>query len=130
MNNRGLAKYLRQSVSITGLQSSIFDKIIQTVTEIHAVLGRTVGIENFEECQIITSYKGMSALQLSNRYFTPREDMAEENQLVLSTDIDPFGYLAKAAGMTLCYTDENAVQYFERQGTNNDNYRFSNSYLK
>ena len=64
----------------------------------------------------------MSALELSNRYFTPRKDMAEGGELVLSTDIDPYGYLAKAAGTALCYTEENAVLYFERQGSNDDDY--------
>ena len=70
----------------------------------------------------------MSALELSNRYFTPRKDIAEDNKLILSADIDPYGYLANAAGTTLCYTEENAVQYFERQGTTDDNYKFSDLY--
>ena len=70
----------------------------------------------------------MSALELSNRYFTPRKDIAEDNELILSADIDPYGYLANAAGTTLCYTEENAVQYFERQGTTDDNYKFSDLY--
>jgi hypothetical protein len=112
---------------ITGLQSSTFDKVVHTVAEIHAIFGRAVGAEKLEECQILTSYKGMSALDLSNRYFTPRKDIAEGDDLVLSADIDPYGYLAKAAGTVLCYTEENAVQYFERQGSNDDNYRFSDS---
>ena len=30
--------------------------------------------------------------------------------------------------MTLCYTEENAVLYFERQGSDDNNYKFSNSY--
>ena len=83
------------------MQSSTFDKIIHTVAEIHAVFSRAVGTEKLEECQIITSYKGMSALELSNRYFTPHKDMAEGDELVLSTDIDPYGYLATAAGAAL-----------------------------
>jgi hypothetical protein len=121
---------LKQSVSITGLQSSTFDKIIHTVAEIHAVFSRAVGFEKLEECRIITSYKGMPALELSNRYFTPRKDMAQGGELVLSVDIDPYGYLAKAAGTALCHTEENAVLYFERQGSNDDNYKFSNFYHK
>ena len=72
----------------------------------------------------------MSALELSNRYFTPRKDMVEGGELVLSADIDPYGYLAKAAGTTLCYTEENKVLYFERQGNNDDNYKFSDSYYE
>jgi hypothetical protein len=116
---------LRQSVSITGLQSSIFEKIIHTVAEIHIAFSRAVGTENLEECQIITSYKEMSALELSNRYFTPHEDIAEGDELTLSADVDPYGYLANAAGTTLCHTEENAVLYFERQGSNDDNYKLS-----
>ena len=64
----------------------------------------------------------MSALELSNCYFTPHKDMAEGGELVLLTDIDPYGYLAKAAGTALCYTEENAVLYFERQGSNDDDF--------
>ena len=119
---------MRQSVSITGLQSSTFDNIIHTVAETHALFGRAVGTENLQECEIITSYKGMSALELSNRYFTPRKDMAEDSELVLSADIDPYGSLSKAAGTGLCYTEENAVLYFERQGSNDEEYKFSDSY--
>jgi hypothetical protein len=123
-SNNGIVKYLRQSVTITGLQSSTFNKIIRTVAEIHAVFSRAVGTEKLEECQIITSYKRMSALDLSNRYFTPRQDVAEGDELFLSADIDPYGYLASAArAAALCHTEENAVQYFERQGSNDDNYK-------
>ena len=70
----------------------------------------------------------MSALELSNRYFTPRKDMEEDDELVLSADIDPYGYLSQAAGTGLCYTEENAVLYFERQGSTDDEYKFSDFY--
>ena len=70
----------------------------------------------------------MSALELSNRYFTPRKDTADGGELILSADIDPYGYLANAAGRALCHTEENAVLYFERQGSNDNDYKFNNSY--
>ena len=54
--------------------------------------------------------------------------MAKGSELVLSADIDPYGYLAKAAGAAPCYTEENAILYFEQQGSNNDDYKFSDSY--
>ena len=54
--------------------------------------------------------------------------MAEGGELVLLADIDPYGYLAKVVGTALCYTEENAVLYFERQGSNDDDYKFSDSY--
>ena len=55
----------------------------------------------------------MSALELSNHYFAPHKDMVQGSELVLSVDIDPYRYLVKAAGTALCYTEENAVLYFE-----------------
>ena len=33
-------------------------------------------------------------------------------------------------GTALCYTKEHAVLYFEQQGNNDDDYKFSDSYLK
>ena len=93
------------------------------IAEIHTIFSRAVGSENLEECQMITSYKDMSALEVSNRYFTPRKDIADGDELILSTDIDPHGYLVNAAGTALCHTEENTVLYFERQGSNDDNYK-------
>ena len=69
---------------ITGLQSSTFSKIIPTIAEIHAVFSRAVEAKRLEECQIITSYRGMSALELSNHYFTSHKEMAEGSELVIS----------------------------------------------
>ena len=52
---------------------------------------------------IIMSYRGMSALKLSNHYFT---SCKEGSELVLSTDIDPYRYLVHAVGTTLLYWGE------------------------
>ena len=54
--------------------------------------------------------------------------MAEGDELVLTVNIDLYGYLAKAAGTALCYTKDNAVLYFKQQGNNDDDYKFSGSY--
>ena len=56
--------------------------------------------------------------------------MAEGGELILSTNIDPYGYLANAAGTALCYTEENAVLYFERQGSNDNDYKLSDFYYE
>ena len=80
--NSGAAKYLRQGVTITGLQSFTFNKNIYTVAEVHALFSRAVGVDKLEECQVITAYKGMSALELSNRYFTPCKNMVEDDELI------------------------------------------------
>ena len=115
---------------ITGLQSSTFSKIIPTIAKIHAVFSHAVGAKRHEECQIIMSYRGMSALNLSDCYFTSHKEIAEGSELVLSTDIDSYGYLVHVAGMTLCYTEENAVLYFERQESNDDNYKLDILFAK
>ena len=64
---------------------------------------------------------------MSNNHILQR-NVTEGSELVLSADTNPYRYLAHAAGTTLCYTKENAVLYFERQGSNDNNYKFSNSY--
>lgn len=116
-------RYLRQSVTLTGLQTPTFEKILNTIAEIHTLFGRSVGMSKLEECGGITSYKGMPAVELSNRYFTPRNSTTGGDEIPLSADIDPHGYLSDAAGTGLFHSEENTVSYFERHITNGDDYK-------
>jgi hypothetical protein len=55
------------------------------------------------------------SIDMSNRYFTPRrQETLGTTEIPFSTDVDPHGFLAKAAGTSLVHTDENAVHYYER----------------
>ena len=53
------------------------------------------------------------AIDTSNRYFTLRTEGNQDNECAITDDMDPKGYLKKAAGNTYIHTEENNVQYFK-----------------
>ncbi|KAF8906960.1 hypothetical protein CPB84DRAFT_1635248, partial [Gymnopilus junonius] len=53
------------------------------------------------------------ALEMSNRYFTPRKQAQEVEELTFGHDVDPKDILKKAAGNCLVHIEDNVVQYYE-----------------
>ena len=72
---------------------------------------------------IVDEYNGHSSIELSNRYFTPKKDALTEDYVSISTDIDPQGLLARAAGSKYVHTEQNAVKYYMRTTENDGNNR-------
>ena len=57
---------------------------------------------------------GFAAIDASNRYFTPKTGRNLEDECSITDDMDPKGYLRKAAGTTYTHTEDNKVYYFEK----------------
>ena len=55
-----------------------------------------------------------TAIDTSNRYFTARKGENQEPECLITDDMDPKGYLRRAAGTTYVHTEENKVYYFEK----------------
>ncbi|KAF8902952.1 hypothetical protein CPB84DRAFT_1746455 [Gymnopilus junonius] len=53
------------------------------------------------------------ALEMLNRYFTPRKQAQEAEEFTLGCDIDPKDILKKATGNHLVHIEDNIVQYYE-----------------
>lgn len=111
----GKAKFLRQSVTLTAFGNPVFDKPIENIAAIFAIFKRAVG-DNIFESAAYSMYEGFPAIDVSNRYFTPRGGADVEDIRPLTEEVDPNGYLAKAAGSTYVHTEENKVYYFEKAG--------------
>lgn len=111
----GKAKFLRQSVTLTAFGNPVFDKPIENIAAIFAIFKRAVG-DNIFESAAYSMYEGFPAIDVSNRYFTPRGGADAEDIRPLTEEVDPNGYLAKAAGSTYVHTEENKVYYFEKAG--------------
>lgn len=119
-------KFLRQTVSIAGFDTHTFEKAMNAILNIHTTLGRGVGISDIEACGMISKENGIQLCEVGNRYFSPRYQNANiTDEVALSADIDPHGYLAKAAlSNGLYHSENNTVAYFEREGTSDGNYRY------
>jgi hypothetical protein len=109
----GKAKYLRQSATLTAFGNPVFEKPIENIAAIYAIFKRAVG-DNISESAAYSMYKEYPAIDVANRYFTHRGGADSEEIRPLTAEVDPNGYLAKAAGSTYVHTEENKVYYFEK----------------
>ena len=108
-------KYLRQSATLTAFGNPVFEKPIENIAEIYAIFKRAVG-DNLSESAVYSTYEGFPAIDVANRYFTPKGAADPEEIRPLTAEVDPNGYLAKAAGSKYVHTEENKVYYFEKNG--------------
>ncbi|KAF8148181.1 hypothetical protein B0H34DRAFT_803026 [Crassisporium funariophilum] len=111
----GKVKYLCQSATLTAFGNSVFDKSIEDMAAIYAIFTRAIG-DNLVEGAVHSTYKDFSAIDVANRYFTPRGGAATKEIRPLTAEVDLKGYLAKAAGSTYVHTEENKVYYFKKAG--------------
>lgn len=56
---------------------------------------------------------GNLSIDASNRYFTLLTDKNKGEESLLTKDMDPNGYLKRAAGTAYIHTEENKVYYFK-----------------
>jgi hypothetical protein len=104
--------YIRQSVTISGLDTIFFDNVVMAVNEIygmfdHAFTQGALGPWN------LTESHGPS-LEASNRYFTPSKPGLHLESIPFQENVDPFGVLAKmltSSGARCVHTEDNEVEY-------------------
>lgn len=111
----GKVKYLRQSATLTAFGNPVFDKPIENIAAIHAIFKRAVG-DNMSENAVYSMYEDSLAIDVANRYFTPKVGADCQEIQPVTAEVDPNGYLAKVAGSTYVHTEENKVYYFEKAG--------------
>jgi hypothetical protein len=111
VNSRN-TKFLRQSVQVTGLGNTSFDRLSADIARIQALFKRAIGPFLQDEAAV-SQFEEFTAIDASNRYFTPRTGNQEDG-CPITADIDPKGYLMKAAGDSFMHTEENKVRYYEK----------------
>jgi hypothetical protein len=106
-------KHLKQRASITGMGNTSFDTVMLNLARIHAIFKRRIG-NQLEEDTVHSEYNGYSALDTSNRYFTPKSNTGNEETVPLGAEVDPQGTLMKVAGGAYIHTEDNKVHYYEK----------------
>jgi hypothetical protein len=107
-------KYLHQSATITAFGHPVYDGLIANIAIIHSIFRRAVGDRLTEEC-INSMYEDCPAIEVANRYFTPKAVARLEDVRPIGADIDPFRSLHKAASSSFVHTEDNKVLYFQRK---------------
>lgn len=93
--------------------NAAFDNAAANLAQIHAIFKRTIG-NQLEEHAIHSDFKGYKAIDASNRYFSPRDGRRDMESVPLGIEVDPFGFLLKAAGNAYVHTDDNKVYYYQK----------------
>lgn len=106
-------RYLRQSVTITGLGTDAFTDAINAGRDIHRLFDRWFPEGKLEDWVSDTSTCEISA---ANRYFTPKDEVPPgECHVAFGKQADPQGILEDMAKEGYVHTEDNVVQYFARK---------------
>jgi hypothetical protein len=82
------------------------------MARILAIFKRAIGFQLQDE-GAFSQQDGFTAIETSNRYFSIRTGSNQDGECLITQEIDPKGYLRKAAGTTYIHTEENRVHYYE-----------------
>ena len=84
------------------------------IPEVAALFTRAVNEDKIQPNAIIGEADGSTTLDASNRYFTPKKDARNGNELPFHQDIDPQGNLTQLLGTGYMRLEDNNVFYYER----------------
>ena len=106
-------KYLRQGISITGLGAPSFDAANGAVQDIHEIFRQGIYDGRLEDLST-AKYREYSALDLSNRYFTPKQSAPYMEHVPFDEKVDPRGFLEEMCRTGYVHGEENIVHYYCR----------------
>jgi len=98
-------RFLRQSAHITGYGILLFEKLSADLARIHAIFKRAIGPQLQDEAALGQQDR-FATINASNQYFTPKTGRNLEDECFITDDMDPKGYLRKAAGTTYTHTED------------------------
>ena len=104
-------RYLKQGVSVTGLGTPTFGRAVETAREIFERFERQFASGTLEGWDPVSHY-GHSALNMTNRYLTPKKDAPDMEHIPFTKDVDPYGILENMAKSNYVHGEENDVLYY------------------
>ena len=97
---------------LTGLSSPKFNDAILSIHAIEDIFRQQVVDQNME-AWVPSSFQGHPAIDVGNRYFTPRQHALQDRHISFSPAIDPDNILSAAMGEEFVHTEDNEVEYYE-----------------
>jgi hypothetical protein len=97
---------------LTGFGSDRMKKAIENIHYIHGIFCQKF-MQGELEAWTPGRFGQFEAIDVSNRYFTPRRDMNGEAPIQFSHDIDPENILRNALSNDFVHIQENVVEYYE-----------------
>jgi hypothetical protein len=97
---------------LTGLASPKFNDAILSMRAIEDIFRRQVVDRNME-VWVPSAFQGHPSIDVSNRYFTPRQHALQDRHISFSQAVDPDNILSEAMGEEFVHTEDNEVEYYE-----------------
>lgn len=106
--------FFRQAVILTGLGCESFCQAVQSIYEIHQIFSRTFEVGSIEGWSTST-FEGHEAIDMSNRFFTPRQHATSNQITTFTRAVDPDNILKEAMNQDdkFTHTTDNEVDYYE-----------------
>jgi hypothetical protein len=97
---------------LSGLSLPTFN---DAVVSMHAIedIFQQQAVDGNIEAWVPSAFQGHPSIDVSNRYFTPRQHALQEPHISFSPAIDPDNILAEAMGEEFVHTKDNEVEYYE-----------------
>ena len=85
--NRNLLKqikYVHQSATLTGINTSTFDDCVKGITKIYTYFSWFLPANKLQPCSMIDYFREYSSIEMSNCYFMSRKDNPQEQNIPLA----------------------------------------------
>jgi hypothetical protein len=115
-------KYMRQGVTLAGLNTHKFKMAMESLTFIHSILAKEV-IGEVSDSWFPGNFRGEPTVTCSNRYFMSSTSTSATSPEPFHPLVDPKGILAALASNKLVHTASNQVKYYERIEQHNKGYK-------
>ncbi|KAJ6591428.1 hypothetical protein B0H10DRAFT_1829986 [Mycena sp. CBHHK59/15] len=106
---------LQQMVKLTGLGSSLFDKVVLNILAIREQFEAYLSGETFTGDGCGSPYQQHKGATAACRYFTSCKDSPEGVDVAFLEGVDPKGVLFGLKGSNLFHAEDNMVDYFEQR---------------
>jgi hypothetical protein len=113
--------HANQHIILTGLGAKSFEMAVNAIRALAQGIPDQVGINNPIIWDADIVHDMFPGVRLETRYLSRMQDYRPSEVFEPPRIIDPLGYLADAINGEFVFTDDNCVQYFEKEeGTNHD----------
>jgi hypothetical protein len=96
---------------LSGLSMPKFNDAVMSMHAIQDIFQQAV--HGNMEAWVPSPFQGHPSIDVSNRYFTPRQHALQERHISFSPVIDPDNILTEAMGEDFVHTEDNKVEYYE-----------------
>lgn len=104
--------HLTQHLSIIGLQTESFSKVIEKIEQIQLMLSNERPPDTVDQWHPKHTLEGHPIIYVHNRYFTRSTVAPNQPRIPFEASVDPDGYLKSMEDPRFGHLDDNRVEYY------------------